>query len=395
MTTRQWKIMMVAGEASGDFLGGELLHELRMRYPDAVVMGVGGEKMRAEGIDGPFNTHHLSVIGLVEVVRRLPVLVKVFRYLLAMMDRHRPDLLVTIDLPDFNFLLAKRAQARNIPVLHYVSPQVWAWRRGRAAHLEKFLDHLLVLLPFEKEIYANTRLPVTFVGHPLVKRALPWSLRLEGTGGRERIRRELGIGNHEPWVVVLPGSRHSEVSRMLAPMIRGCHLLKQQMPGVRFAIAGAPTLSENDILRHWPTDIDAEFRREVPIRLGATYDLVASADAALVTSGTATLETALIGTPQVVCYRVHEITYRIGKRLVKIPYFSLVNLVAGWGVVRERLQHEAQGQTLCRDLLELLTDGAVRGRMEAGYGVIREKLTRSAASPLSVVEAMLEKDLDP
>ncbi|MBF8274207.1 MAG: Lipid-A-disaccharide synthase [Magnetococcales bacterium] len=391
MKKKGWKILLVAGEASGDFLGAELLRELRRGYPDCQFMGVGGEGMRAEGVDGPYNINHLSVIGLVEIVRRLPDLYRVFQYLLGLMDRQRPDLLVTIDLPDFNFILAKRAQARNIPVLHYVSPQVWAWRRGRAKHLEKFIDHLLVLFPFEKEIYANTRLPVTFVGHPLVHRALPWSMRAEGAGGGERVRRGLGIGRDDKWVVILPGSRHSEVSRLFAPMIRACFLLKKRMPSVCFAVACAPTLSEGELLRHWPQDVGMDFRQEVPIRVGATYDLVASADAALVTSGTATLETALMGIPQVVCYRVNRLTYEIGKWLVRIPFFSLVNLVAGKEVVRERLQDEANPETLCADLMDLLYDEQVRKKMESEYRVVREQLTQSAARPFAVVEAMLEK----
>ncbi|MBF0146310.1 MAG: lipid-A-disaccharide synthase [Magnetococcales bacterium] len=388
---KQWKILLVAGEASGDLLGAELLHAIRERYPDTEFMGVGGAGMRAHGLKGPYDINHLSVIGVVEVVRRLPDLIRVFNYLLDVMDREHPDLLVTIDLPDFNFLLAKRAKARSIPVLHYVSPQVWAWRQGRAARLERWIDHLLLLFPFEKEIYARTGLQTTFVGHPLVHKALPWSMRPEGMAGRERVRQALGIGPDDPWVVILPGSRHSEVGRMLAPMIRACFLLKQRLDSVRFVIACAPTLSANEVYHHWPKEIGENFKQEVPIRVGATYDLLASADAALVTSGTATLETALIGTPQIVCYRVNQITYHIGKRLVRIPFFSLVNLVAGQAVVRERLQHEVVPEAMCDDLEGLLQDGAVRKKIMDGYGYVREQLTQSATSPFAVVEAMLEK----
>ncbi|MBF0434104.1 MAG: lipid-A-disaccharide synthase [Magnetococcales bacterium] len=386
-----WKIMMVAGEASGDFLGAELLSAVKNKYPDALFLGVGGDKMRRLGVDSPFDTNHLSVIGIAEVVLRLPDLIRVFRYLLHVMDVSRPHLLITIDLPDFNFLLAKRARARGIPVLHYVSPQVWAWRSGRAQRLQYFIDHLLVLFPFEAEIYARTNLPVTFVGHPLVHQALPWSMRTEGVKGRNLVRHQLGIGSEDPWVILLPGSRHSEVSRLLAPMVRACQLLKIALPAVRFAIARATTLTDEDILRHWPSDCDESFKREVPILAGATYDLLASADAALVTSGTATLEAALIQIPQVVCYRVNNITYAIGKRLVNVPFISLVNLVAGHQVVQERLQHAAEPQTLCRDLIGLLQDGQTRESIQAGYQTVRDKLTRSAASPFAVVEAMLAK----
>ncbi|MBF0109234.1 MAG: lipid-A-disaccharide synthase [Magnetococcales bacterium] len=391
MTAKGRKILLIAGEASGDLLGADLMAAIRERIPEVSFMGIGGPGMRSQGMTGPFDSNHLSVIGVVEVVRRLPDLLRAFDYLLRLMDRERPDLVVTIDLPDFNFLVARRARARDIPVLHYVSPQVWAWRRGRAKRLHRFIDHLLLLFPFEQAIYAETPLPVTFVGHPLVGRALPWSMRPEGAAGRARVRQSLGIGTDESCVVLLPGSRRGEIGRLFGPMIRSCFLLRRTYPDMRFVVACAPTVSEDELERHWPEDIDPTFKREVPIRSGATYDLVASADAALVTSGTATLETALIGTPQVVCYRVSPMTYPIGRLLVRIPFFSLVNLVAGWAVVRERLQHEVVPEILCADLDGVLHDPGIRMKIKEGYGVVREKLTRSATDPFTVVEAMLEK----
>ena len=378
--------MMVAGEASGDLLGGELLAGLRLRFPDLVAIGVGGSHMQASGLQTSFDINDLSVVGLIEVLKCFPRLSRIFFSLSRLLALHRPRLLITIDLPDFNFLLAKRAKALGIPIIHYVSPQVWAWRRGRVTQIARFLDHLLVLFPFEPALYAQTNLPVTFVGHPLVDRV---ALKKEHSG--ERISREserfrLGLAPEEKLVVLLPGSRRCELQRLVATMVTTCYTVAEQMPGVRFALALADTLSVEEVMAYWPTGVNTP---EIPICRGETRSLLAAADVALVASGTATLEAALLGAPMVVIYRVNRLTYAIGKRLIQVPFISLANIVAGYGLVKERIQDDANPEVLSQDILHLLHDVEAVKTMRIGFDQIRETLANPDRQAIDVISDYL------
>ncbi|MEO5363766.1 MAG: lipid-A-disaccharide synthase [Magnetococcus sp. DMHC-8] len=377
-------VVMVAGESSGDLLGGELLTALRRRFPQLVALGVGGVRMRAAGLQGQFDINDLAVVGLVEVIRRLPRLWRVFVWLSRLLEVERPRLLITIDLPDFNFLLARRARALGIPVVHYVSPQVWAWRSGRVARIAGLLDHLLVLFPFEPDIYARTTLPVTFVGHPLTRLAVP-------AHPREVVRRALGMAPDEQLVVLLPGSRHGELQQLLGPLLATCRELARQMPRLRFALALADTLSLDDLAGYWPAEhtADAVGVPSIVVLRGETYELLGAADAALVASGTATLEAALLGAPMVVVYRVNRLTYELGRRLIRVPFISLANLVAGRALVTERIQADVRPDLLARDLMALLTDAERVAEMRAGFAVIREKLSRSSHQPVDIISEFL------
>ena len=385
------KIMMVAGEASGDLLGGELLASLRLRFPDLVAFGVGGSHMRASGLQASFDINDLSVVGLIEVLKCFPRLSHIFFSLSRLLALHRPRLLITIDLPDFNFLLAKRAKALGIPIIHYVSPQVWAWRQRRVTKIARLLDHLLVLFPFEPALYAQTNLPVTFVGHPLVDRV---ALKMEGSGeriSRESERSRLGLASGEKLVVLLPGSRRSELQRLLATMVTTCYRVAEQRPGVRFILALANTLSIEEVMAHWPTGINTSkaLQPEISIRRGETRSLLAAADAALVASGTATLEAALLGAPMVVIYRVNRLTYLIGKQLIQIPFISLANIVAGYGLVEERIQDDANPEVLSQDIMHLLNDIEAVRTMRIGFDQIRDTLSRPDRQAIDVIAEYL------
>lgn len=372
------KIFMVAGEASGDLLGSELLQDLAARIPGLEASGVGGPRMIAAGFRSFHDAHDLSLIGLAEVIRHLPHVLGILKDLTRRLRENPPDLLITIDLPDFNFALAKRARKLGIRVVHYVSPQVWAWRAGRVWKVARLVDHLLTLFPFEKALYAPTGLPVTFVGHPLVGLARP-------SRSREEVRRALGVGEGQKLVVVLPGSRRGEIARLLGVMVESCRLLQSQKAGVRFALARAETVSEALIGDHWPPGEGPE----MALLGGMTYDLLHAADAALVASGTATLETALLGAPMVVVYKVSPITYWIGRRVVRVANFALANLVAGETLVPERLQEQVTPEQLAADLMHLLEDGAAVARIRAGYDRIREELSHPAHKAADVVMNLL------
>jgi lipid-A-disaccharide synthase len=388
-----FNIVMVAGEASGDLLGGDLIFQIKQKFPDLELSGVGGPKMKEQGLSGPYDVNDLSVIGLVEVVRRLPGLIRVFRYLTSLLREKKPKLLITIDLPDFNFLLAGRAKALGIPIVHYVSPQVWAWRSGRVDKIARLVDHLLVLFPFEAAIYEHTKLPVTFVGHPLVEKLRPWIQGRKTGAGKKEVRHSLGIADDDKMVVLLPGSRHSEVKRLLAIMLATYGKLVEKGNRVRYVMAQADTLSDEVLDSLWPTELESAdveaLKKSVLVRQGATYDLLMAADAALVASGTATLETALLGTPMVVLYRVNQLTYEIGKRVIKVPFIALANLVAERKLVNERIQAEANPTQLADDLDQLLNSGQVIAEIEQGYQEIRDKLAKPLRRPIDVIADFL------
>ncbi|MBF0625786.1 MAG: lipid-A-disaccharide synthase [Magnetococcales bacterium] len=376
------RLLLVAGEASGDWLGADLLEGLRRRFPDLQAQGVGGPRMAAQGQIQLCDGAPLAIIGLSEALRRLPRVLAIRRRLLAQLREQPPDLLITIDLPDFNFSLARVARRLGIPVVHYVSPQVWAWRRGRVRRIARLLDHLLVVLPFEPAIYAGTGLPVTFVGHPLVD-------RVRSRSDRATVRRELEVADAAPLVALLPGSRVGEWSRLLPIFLEAARLLEQRITGVRFVLARADSISDRQRQALWPPGDHGRILE----RQGRTWDLVAAADVALVASGTATLETALLGTPMVVAYRVGAFNYQVGKRLIDVPFIALPNLVAGRGLAPERIQHQATPGRLAADLEHLLNDAEAAAAMRVGFAEVKRQLLPPAGGAAAVVAELLQHRL--
>jgi lipid-A-disaccharide synthase len=392
---RLQNIVIVAGEASGDLLGGALLSQLKQSHPNLSIAGVGGPRMQEQGLKGPYDVNDLSVIGIVEVIKHLPGLIRVFKYLTALLRTNRPQLLVTIDLPDFNFFLAARAKALGIPIVHYVSPQVWAWRSGRIKKIARLVNHLMVLFPFETAIYSHTKLPVTFVGHPLVEQLKPWHEKRQAGVEGKAVRNSLGVGDDEKLLVMLPGSRASELKLLLPTMLKTYDTLQKKGNKVRCVLAQADTISDTVMDSVWPTEIElpgAEaLKQTIIVRKSETYNLLMAADAALVASGTATLETALLGTPMVVMYRFNKLTYEIGRRIIKVPYFALANLVAEKKLVNERLQDEANPEQLADDLDQILNSEKVVTQTYKGYQELREKLSHPARLPVDVITDFLSE----
>ncbi|MBF0622041.1 MAG: lipid-A-disaccharide synthase [Magnetococcales bacterium] len=377
------KLMIVAGESSGDYLGANLISGLQARFNGLEIIGMGGPKMAAAGLHSPFDVNDISVIGLAEVIKRLPRIIRVFNHLKNQLKKEKPTLLVTIDLPDFNLRLAKEARKLGIPVVHYVSPQVWAWRKNRIYSIAKRVNHLLALFPFEPEMYKPTGLPVTFVGHPLVD-------LVKDHGDPLKVRHALSIADDAQLVTLLPGSRQSELKRLLPVMVASAERIHQKHGHVRFVLAQADTVTLADLdhaagaagLPDWIEPIGHK-----------TYDLLGASDAALVASGTATLETALIQTPMVVIYRVNAITYQIGLRIVKIPFFSLANLVAGKQVVPERLQHEANPEMIAEDLLNILESKEKSQEIRNNLQAVTQQLSNPQRTAVDVVSDWLDGTL--
>ena len=342
---RRRTIFLVAGEASGDRLGGDLAREILAGAPDTELIGVGGPRMRAAGVRLLHDYEEFAVLGITEVVARLPFFLSILREFSRRFRDDPPDLFIPIDFPDFNMRLAARARAAGVKVLWYVSPQVWAWRPGRVRTLAKIVDRMVVVFPFETAIYEAAGVPVSFVGHPLLERG-------DVIPSRAEVRQRLGVGETEQLVAFLPGSRRQEVGRILPPMVEAAGMLARD--GVRVAVSRAPSVD--------PTYFESVRRAtgvlDIPVWTDDVAGLVQAADLAVVASGTATLETGLLGTPPIVVYRMAPVSHWLARRLVRIEQFGLVNIALGRRVAPELLQDEVTGRRIADLARELLDDPA-------------------------------------
>jgi lipid-A-disaccharide synthase len=323
-------LMMVAGERSGDIYGAELACALRARLSNAEIFGCGGEAMRLAGVDTVVDAHQLTMMGITEIVGGLPRAYRAFHALLEEVDRRRPQLAVLIDFPDFNLRLAKQLKKREIRVVYFVSPQVWAWRKRRLKQLKARIDKMLCIFDFEEAIYRAAGIPVEYVGHPLVDLVRPHVTR-------EQFFSALGLEPATATVTLLPGSREKEVSNILPTMLEAAHRLSLTHK-VQFVVAVAPTLDTQ-----WLEKAVLEFsagKATVRAATHATYDALQHCEVAIVASGTATIEAALRERPMVVVYRVSALTWLLGKLLVDVPFYSMVNILAGKQVVPELIQSD-------------------------------------------------------
>lgn len=389
---RARRILLVAGEASGDALGARLATALRRLDPALDLYGVGGPAMRAAGVRTLVDTEELSVMGFAELGRELGRVLGVLRMLRRELRERSPDLFVPIDFPDFNLPLCRSAKGAGVPVFYYVSPQVWAWRRGRIDTIARTVRRIVVLFPFEAELYRERGVDAHFVGHPLAEDCRP-------TRPRAEVRAELGVTGGARLVALLPGSRRREVETMLPLMVDAAGRLG---PGVSPVVAEAPSLVP-DLVRSvlaatgaggrgasGPADGAAATGRPAPVacRRGDTYNLLAAADAAFVTSGTATLEAALVGCPTVVAYKMSAFSYALARRLVKVPYIAMPNLLLGRPVVPELVQHDADPARMALEARRLLDDAAARERMLADFAEIRTLLARPGAADRAAALAL-------
>lgn len=321
------RVLLVAGEASGDLHGAALVEELRQRRADLDVVGVGGPRLRAAGMQVLVETEHVATMGFTETFGTLGRLLAAYRRLVRELDQARPDLLVLIDYPEFNLRLARQAKRRRIPVFYFVAPQVWAWRKGRIRSIAERVDKLAAVFPFEPAVYnRNGRTLAEFVGHPLLDVVAP-------TRSRAETRARYGIGADERLLALLPGSRKSEVGFLFPAMCEAAATLAAE--GWRPLAALAESLA--------PADLAASLGGQplpVPVAHNDTYNVVSAADAAIVASGTATLETALLGCPMVIVYRLAPLTYWIARRLVDVPWIGMPNLILQRGVFPELIQEQ-------------------------------------------------------
>jgi lipid-A-disaccharide synthase len=349
------KIMLVAGEASGDQLGGRLMAALKAKQDHIRFIGVGGPRMEREGLKSLFPMNEMSVMGLTEVVPHIPHLLKRISQTADYAKSEKPDVVITIDAPDFSFRVGKKLKGKGIPLVHYVAPSVWAWREGRAKKIAGFLDHLLALLPFEPPYFEKEGLPTTFIGHSAVEE------RHDGDG--ERFRAQHGLTANQKLLAVLPGSRNSEVKRLLPVFRKVIDDIARKFPDARIVV---PTVSKvvdtvTDEMKSWPLD---------PIIVATDqerHDAFAAADCALAASGTVSLELAIAGVPHVIAYQVNAVTGWIAKRLIKIDTVTIVNLVLGTKLIPEFLQDKCKAKKIIPVLENLMADSPERAAQIDGF----------------------------
>ncbi len=364
------RICIIAGEVSGDQHASALVRALREERPDLECFGTGGQCMRAQGVETLYDIRDLAVMGFSEVLRRYGFFRKVFHHLCAELDQRKPDVVILVDYPGFNLRFAEQAHRRGIKVIYYISPQVWAWKKSRIPKMARVIDHLMTIFPFEAKHFADSGLQVTFVGHPLIdelgdpdampshEAALPWA--------------------DSPGIALLPGSRVHEVERILPTMLDACRSLLAARPGTPFIIASASdelsTQIEAQLLDY------ADIAAHISIVTGRTRAVLRDAKAAWVASGTATLETALLRCPMVICYRVGALTYALAKRVVKLDHVGMVNIIAERGLCPEYIQDDATAKSLSDAILPLLEDTQERRDMLEGYQHVIATLGDSGAA---------------
>jgi lipid-A-disaccharide synthase len=346
------KLMISAGEASGELYGAMLSREVKRLWPDTEIFGIGGSRMKKEGVNliAPIS----QVAGITEVVKHIGELRKIFKKAAGALIEKRPDILVLIDYPDFNIPLAKKAKAAGIPILYYVSPQVWAWRRGRVKKIAALVNRLAVLFPFEVDYYKDTGLPCEFVGHPIAE-----TINIKGT--KEEIKKDLGLYPDKGIITLLPGSRPNEIIRHQTLIRELAEKIRCEFPDMQIVV---PLTAESNLTEKLPD--------YVKIIRGRTTEVVACSEVSALASGTVTLETALVGTPMVVFYKVSPVSFLLAKLLVKVKFVSLVNILSGRQVVLELLQKDAISDKIFSELKRILNDKSYRNEMLVSLNKIGE-----------------------
>lgn len=363
------RIGIIAGEASGDILGADLIRAIKARYPNVEFVGVGGPLMIAQGCQSLCNIDRLSVMGIVEPLKRLPELLRLRRMLKSHLLKWQPAIVIGIDSPDFTLNIERYLRQRGVKTVHYVSPSVWAWRQGRVKGIAKSVDHMLTLFPFEERFYLEHGVPVSCVGHPLAD-------QIPLTDQRSAARAELDVEDGHPVMAILPGSRSGEVAQLIKPFLETAQWLRSVQGNIEFLIPAANAERKIQILQ-----AIAAFSQDLPVRVlsGQSRTVMAAADVVLMASGTTSLEALLLQRPMVVAYRFGKWSYKLFSRLVKTPFFSLPNLLAQRALVPEVLQDEVRAEVMGPLLLEQLNNANHRETLISEFQRIHQQLALGAS----------------
>ena len=375
------KVLISAGEASGDLYAAGLVEALRRRNSSLEFFGCAGPRMQRAGVRAVVDSASLAVVGLVEVVTHIPRIYGEYRKLIRAAEQERPDVAILTDSPDFHLRLARRLKRLGIPVIYLVAPQVWAWRQGRLPAMRQDIDQLLCIFPFEPEFFAAHGMDARYIGHPLTRLVKP-------SASREELRSRYGITDESPVVALLPGSRKGEIDRHLPVLIEAVRHIRQAsqklVPRFILAVPSVNLLGSNFRERISETSIQ--------VLEGQTWDVLACAELALAASGTVTIEATLVGTPMVTFYRVNKLSWLMGKLLVRVPYYSMVNLVAGRRIVPELMQSDMTPARLAGEALRLLGDRSARESMRCELELVARKLA-GPEDPLEVAASTVEEYL--
>jgi lipid-A-disaccharide synthase len=371
------KIGILAGEASGDLLGAKLIKALRDHYPDLQLEGIGGPAMMAAGCHSLFDIERLAVMGLIEPLFRLPDLIKLRCDLYRHFIKNPPDLFIGIDAPEFNLGLELKLRRAGIPVVHYVSPSVWAWRRNRIHKIAKAVDLMLTLLPFEAKFYEDHNVPVRYVGHPLADQ-IPLQTNMVAA------RRSLCLDENVQYIALLPGSRRQEVRYMAEPFLKAARLIWENKPNVRFLTSHVNEERYQEFYASYQ-----QYAKDLPLQFFTrrSHDVMAASTAVMVTSGTATLETMLYKKPMIIAYRMSKITYQLAKYLVKIPFIGLPNLLANEQLVPELVQNDVKPEIIAEHVLNYLDHPEKMQILESRFTELHHQLR--AGTPADLVNAIL------
>ena len=336
------RIMIIAGEASGDMHGAKLAQSIKKLNRQTFLFGVGGNAMDAEGVHLVVDSRILSVVGITEVLSKLPTIYLAMSTVKKSLRQKRPNLLILIDFPDFNFHVAEFAKKLNIPILYYISPQIWAWRQGRVKTIKRLVDHMAVILPFEASFYRKHQVPVTFVGHPLLDRISPVDSPPSSPDFKDK-----------PIVGLLPGSREKEVSTLLPVMLEASRRIKRKFPATQFVLSCSDSIDTDNmmaIVHQHNADL------EIEVVKGSVEQVIKKSQLLVAASGTVTLEAALHGVPLVIIYKVSPISYWLGKRLINVGHIGIVNLIMQKRLLPELIQDDASPQNIAKQIIQLVDD---------------------------------------
>jgi lipid-A-disaccharide synthase len=363
-----YKVMFSAGEASGDQHAAHMFGEMKKLRPGIRGIGMGGSKMAEAGVDVRYDSSQIAVIGVAEVVRHYAEIRRALKLMQALLAAERPDLLVCVDYKEFNFKLAAYAKRLGIKVLFYVSPQVWAWRPGRVKQYGRVIDMMAVIFPFETAYYEAENVPVRYVGHPSVDKVHPQF-------SKDEDYTRFGLNPAMPVVGLLPGSRSGEIKRMLPVMLEAAEAIAGRVPGVQFILPQAGSIADAALQDHL-----RNAAVKITVIKDQPYDVMQCCDAIMTTSGTASLEIALLTVPMVICYKLSPLTYWLGRLLVKTPFIGLPNIVAGKAIVKELIQHQSSAENLAGEITRLLIDADYSRQMREHLISVKEKLGQGGGS---------------
>ncbi|MEA3288523.1 MAG: lipid-A-disaccharide synthase [Candidatus Marinimicrobia bacterium] len=370
--------MIVAGEISGDHHAAPLMAAIKEHHSDHRFWGLGGDRMTREGLDSLYHVKDLSVTGFIEVLKHLSFFKEVMHSVIEQCQQRQPDAAILLDYPGFNLRLGMKLKTLGIPVYYYISPQVWAWKKGRVKTMRRFIKRIFVIFPFEEDFYKKQGIPVTFAGHPLVEKDF-------NIPDRSAFFSQHGLDEKKPMIALLPGSRRNELERLTQPLLEALQLLKKQQPDLQFTLAGLSDLADSYYEPFLTLD-------GITLIKDDPYPMIFHADLAIVASGTATLETAYLGTPLVVIYRIAPLSYLIGKLLVKIDHIAMPNLIVDERAIPELIQKDANGQTIAKETLHLLSDQAARIEMSSKLAILKDALGQPGCA--KIIASLILKDLD-